>query len=203
MRLAAVLALACLTIPSAPRAATREADFDALASSAESVDALETFLARYIGHCTDVYEKQKCEANVAQARKQATGHLFTVRVQDAAGLVRPERRGAGYLLLVTPFVDGGGLALTNGAPRRQDAEGRPLLDLLSIPGAVPEGMMAMEYESPFRTGAIELEIVFRPEKVWRLERRGEKGSYEGMAARFLAVRIIDARTGAPIAAKVM
>jgi hypothetical protein len=200
MRFAAVLALACLTIQPA---SARDLDFDAVARNAERVDALEPFLANFVGHCNDVYERQKCEANVAQARKLATGRLFTVRVADAAALVRPERRGAGYLLLVTPFVDGGGLALTNGAPRRQDAEGRPLIDLLSIPGTVPEGMMAMEFESPFRTGAIELEIVFRPEKVWKLQRRGEKGSYEGMAARFLAVRVIDARTGNPIAAKVM
>jgi hypothetical protein len=200
MRIAAVLALACLV--SLP-ASARDVDFDTLAGTAERVDSLEAFLARYIGHCTDVYERRKCEANVAQARKEATGRLFTVRVADAAGLVRPERRGGGYLLLVTPFVDGGGLALTHGSPRRQDAEGRPLIDLLSIPAALPEGMMAMEYESPFRIGAIELEIVFRPEKVWKLQRRGEGGSYEGMAARFLAVRVIDARTGKPLAAKVM
>ncbi len=201
MRLAAaLLALSWLT---AQPASARDTDFDTVARNAERVDALEPFLARYIGHCTDVYTRQQCEANVAQARKETTGHIFTVRVADAAGLVRPERRGAGYLLLVTPFVDGGGLALTHGAPRRQDAEGRPLIDLLPIPAAVPEGMMSMEYESPFRIGAIELEIVFRPEKVWRLDRRGEKGSYEGMAARFLGVRVIDARSGKPIADKVM
>lgn len=200
MRLAALLALSCLT--SLP-AAAREVDFDAVARGAEKVEALEPFLARYIGHCTDVYERQKCEANVAQARKQVSGRAFTVRISDAAGLIRPERRSGGYLLLLTPFVDGGGLALTNGAPRRQDAAGRPLIDLLPIPGAVPAGMMDMEFESPFRTGAIELEIVFRPEKVWKLARRGEKGSYEGLAARFLAVRIIDARTGNLIAARVM
>ncbi len=200
MRIAALLALSWLA---ALPASARDLDFDAVARDAERVEALEPFLARYIGHCTDVYERQKCEANVAQARKQVSGRAFTVRVADAAALVRPERRGNGYLLLVTPFVDGGGLALTNGAPRRQDAEGRPLIDLLPIPSAVPDGMMDMEYMSPFRTGAIELEIVFRPERAWKLQRHGEKGNYEGVAARFLAVRVIDARTGNPIAAKVM
>jgi hypothetical protein len=64
-------------------------------------------------------------------------------------------------------------------------------------------MMDMEWESPVRTGAIDLEIVFRPEKVWKLARRGEPGSYEGVAARFVAVRILDARTGSLIAAKVL
>lgn len=200
MRIAALLALTMLaTLP----ASARETDFDSVARSAEKVEALEPFLARYVGQCTDVYERQTCQANVAQARKQATGRAFTVRISDAAGLIRPERRGGGYLLLLTPFVDGGGLALTNGAPRRQDAQGRPVIDLVAIPSQVPPGMMDLEFESPFRTGAIELEIVFRPEKVWKLARRGEKGDYEGVAARFLAVRVIDARTGNPIAVKVM
>ena len=200
MRRPALVALALVAVLPA---FAHEADFEAVARGAERVDALEPFLARYLGRCEDVYERAKCEANVAEARKQVSGRAFAVRVPDAAGLVRPERRGGGYLILLTPFVDGGGLALTNGAPLKQDAEGRPLINLIPIPGAVPAGMMDMEFESPFRTGAIELEIVFRPEKAWRLARPGEKHGYEGVAARFLAVRVIDARTGHPIAARVL
>jgi len=196
-------ALVALALVAALPAFAHEADFEAVARGAERVDALEPFLARYLGRCEDVYERAKCEANVAEARKQVSGRAFAVRVPDAAGLVRPERRGGGYLILLTPFVDGGGLALTNGAPLKQDAEGRPLINLIPIPGAVPAGMMDMEFESPFRTGAIELEIVFRPEKAWRLARPGEKHGYEGVAAHFLAVRVIDARTGHPIAARVL
>ncbi|HET6440416.1 MAG TPA: DUF6066 family protein [Anaeromyxobacter sp.] len=200
MRSAALVALFLLLPPSAQAA---EQSFDTLARNAERVDALETFLSRFVGRCTDVYERQKCEANVAEARRQISGRAFAVRVTDAASLVRPERRGQGYLLLVTPFFAGGDLALTSGVPKKQDPEGRPVVDLLPIPGAVPPGMMEMEFESPFRTGAIELEVVFRPEKVWRLSRRGEKGSYEGVAARLLAVRVIDSRTGNEIASRVM
>jgi hypothetical protein len=62
--------------------------------------------------------------------------------------------------------------------------------------------MEMEFQSPFRTGAIELEIVFTPEKAWRMKRKGEPGDLEGVAARFLAVRVLDARTGKEIAARV-
>jgi hypothetical protein len=200
MRAAALLTLLSLVVLPA---AARPAEYEAVARGAERVSALEPFLARFVGQCTDVYEKQKCEANVAQARRQATGHVFTVRVTDAAALVRPQRRGDGYTILLTPFVDGGGIALTHGAPSRQDPGGHPLIDLIAIPGAVPEGMMSLDYESPFRTGAIELEIVFRPERVWRLDRRGEKGSYEGVAARFLAVRVIDARSGNALASRVL
>jgi hypothetical protein len=200
MRSATLLTLLSLT---ALPAAARSADFEALARGAERVSALEPFLARYVGQCTDVYERQKCEANVAQARRLATGHVYTVRITDAAALVRPQRRGDGYTILLTPFFDGGGIALTHGSPSKQDPGGHPLVDLIAIPGLVPDGMMEMEYEGPFRTGAIELEIVFRPERVWRLDRRGEKGSYEGVAARFLAVRVIDARSGNALATRVL
>ena len=86
--------------------------FDTVATSAERIDALEPFLNRYVGHCTDVYTRATCEANVAAARRALSGKTFTVRVTDAATLVRAQLQGDGFVLLVTPFVDGGGLALT-------------------------------------------------------------------------------------------
>ena len=181
----------------------RPADFDVVAGSAEHLDALEPFLSRYVGKCTDVYERRTCEANVAAARRATSNKTFTVRVTDAAPLIRPQLRGGGFVLLLTPFVDGGGLALTHGAPLRQDAEGHPLVGLIPIEGRLPAGIMEMEFESPFRTGAIELEIVFRPMKPWKLKRKNEAGTYEGVAARFVAIRVLDSRTGNAIAAKVL
>jgi hypothetical protein len=181
----------------------RAGDFDALAGSAERIDALEPFLSRYVGRCTDVYERQTCEANVAAARRATANRTFTVRIPDAAPLIRPQLRGNGFVLLLTPFVDGGGLALTNGSPLRQDAEGHPLVGLIPIEGRLPPGVMEIEFESPFRTGAVELEIVFRPVKPWKLKRKNEAGLYEGVAARFLGVRVLDSRTGSLIATKVL
>jgi hypothetical protein len=63
--------------------------------------------------------------------------------------------------------------------------------------------MDMEFQSPFRSGMVEMEIVFRPERTWKMKRKGESGYYEGVAARFLGLRLIDARTGGEIAAKVL
>jgi hypothetical protein len=99
-------------------------------------------------------------------------------------------------------VDGGGFALSNGAPLRQDPRGNPLVGLIPISGRLPPGTMELEFQGPFRTGAIELEIVFRPERTWKLPRR-EGGTFEGVAARFLAIRVLDARTGNEIASKVL
>jgi hypothetical protein len=194
------LAIALLAALAAPAAAGT--DFATAATGAERLETLEPFLARYVGHCTDRYERQACEANVAASRRAIAGKTFAIRVPDAAALVRPRLEGQKFVLLVTPFVDGGGLALSHGAPLRQDPQGNPLVGLIPISGRLPPGTMDLEFQGPFRTGAIELEIVFRPERTWKLPRR-EGGSYEGVAARFLAIRVLDARTGHEIAAKVL
>ncbi len=197
LRPLAIALLAALSLP-----ALAATDFASLATGAERLETLEPFLSRYVGHCTDVYERRTCEANVAASRRAVTGKTFTVRVPDAAPLVRPRLEGQKFVLLVTPFVDGGGLALSNGAPLRQDTQGNPLVGLIPIQGKLPPGTLDLEFQGPFRSGAIELEIVFRPERTWKLPRR-EGGNYEGVAARFLAIRVLDARTGNEIASKVL
>ncbi len=197
LRPLAIALLAALSTPAAART-----DFASLATGAERLETLEPFLARYVGRCTDVYERRTCEANVAAARRATAGKIFAVRIPDAASLVQPRLQGEKFVLLVTPFVDGGGLALSNGAPLRQDPHGNPLVGLIPISGKLPPGTMELEFQGPFRSGAIELEIVFRPERTWKLPRR-EGGSYEGVAARFLAIRVLDARTGTEIASKVL
>lgn len=199
-RAAAMLAFLALSAPLAPATAR---DFAEVQRGAQRLESLEPFLSRYIGSCKDPLEKRTCEANVAAARRAFEGKTFTVRIADAATLVRPRLEREGFLLLVTPFVDGGGLALTHGAPARQDAEGHPLVGLIPIRGKLPPGTMDLEFQGPFRTGAIELEIVFRPEKTWKLPRKGERGNMEGVAARFLAIRVLDSRTGNEIASKVL
>ena len=199
MSFARLLALALAALLASPALA---GSFDDLAARAQRVDALEPFLARYIGRCTDIYERATCQKNVAAARKEVAGKLFAVRVTDATTIVRPTLDGDRFTLLLTPFVDGGGYALTHGAPQRQDSAGHPVLALLPIKGRLPPGMMEMEFQGPFRTGAVELEIVFTPEKTWKLKRKGEPGDMEGVAARFLGVRVLDARSGKEIASRV-
>jgi hypothetical protein len=197
-RLATLVAIALAASPALG------AGFEEVASKATRIDALEPFLSRYVGRCTDVYEKANCERNVAAARKAVAGKAFAVRVPDSASIVRPAQlQGDRFTLLLTPFVDGGGgYALTHGAPGKQDSAGRPVLALVPIQGKLPPGTLEMEFQGPFRTGAIELEIVFKPEKAWRLKRKGEPGDLEGVAAKFLAVRVLDARSGKEIASRV-
>jgi hypothetical protein len=198
-RIALALALALSAF--APGALA--ASFDDVAARAQRVDALEPFLARYVGRCADPYERPTCLRNVAQARKEVSGKTFAVRIADAAALVRPTLEGDRFVLLVTPFVDGGGYGLTHGTPAKQDTAGRPVVGLIPIKGKLPPGTLQMDFQSPFRVGAVELEIVFAPEKAWKLKRKGEPGDLEGVAARFVAIRVLDGRTGKEIAARVL
>jgi hypothetical protein len=198
-KLAAPLLLAL--VASLPLPVLADARFDSAAAKAERLDDLRIFLGRYVGKCTDPIERRTCEANVAAFRKGAGAKVYVVRVTDAAALVRTQPRGDSVTVLLTPFVDGGGYALTRGEPRRQDGAGFPLVDIVPMDVRLPPGVLEMEFLSPFRAGAIELEIVFRPDRAWKMKRKGEPGDYEGLAARFLALRVLNARDGSEITSK--
>lgn len=195
-------ALPCLlALLLAPAISLSDDRFVAAAAKAERLEDLRIFLGKYVGKCTDPIERRTCEANVAAFRKAAAGKTFVVRVNEASQVIRTQPKTDRVVLLLTPFIDGGGYALTRGEPRRQDADGNPLMDLVPLEVALPPGMMEMEFLSPFRSGAIDLELVFRPDRAWKLKRKGEPGSFEGLAARFLALRVLNARDDSEIAAK--
>jgi hypothetical protein len=192
-----LLALASSPVLGAERFAT-------LDEQARRLDSLGPFLARYVGSCGSDLSRQDCEQNVRATRRGLDGKSYRASVAERTfDIVKPERTRSGYRFVVTPFIDGGGLALTHGEPRRQDSVGRPLIGLLVMEGALPEGMDELAMESALRTGRVELEVVFRPEGTWRLKRKGEPGFYEGVKAKFLAIRLVESRSGAEIASKVL
>ncbi len=197
--LPALLLLGLLWQPSPAHGDDR---FEALRQRAERLDSLPGFLERYVGACRDIYERQSCQRNVQATRRSFEGKLLVATIGDhAAELCRAESLGDRYRIFLTPFVDGGGYALTHGAPARQDDAGRPLIPFLVLQGPMPPGGQ-LSFESPFRTGSVEMEVVFRPEGTWKLKRRGA-GFYEGVRARFVGLRLVDARTGSEIASKVL
>jgi hypothetical protein len=197
LRLAALLA--ALSLSPAARATER---FAALASGAQRLESLGPFLERYVGSCRDAFTKDDCERNVRAARRALDGHLYAATLGErTVEIVKPERTRSGWRFVVTPFIDGGGLALTNGAPQG-DAQGRPRIGFLVLEGALPDGMDELALESALRTGRLGLEVVFRPEGTWKLKRRGEGGFYEGVKARFVALRIVETRSGTELASRV-
>ncbi|MFL5263543.1 MAG: DUF6066 family protein [Anaeromyxobacteraceae bacterium] len=197
LRLAALLA--ALSLSPAARATER---FEALASGAQRLESLGPFLERYVGSCRDAFTRDDCERNVRASRRALDGRLYAATLGErTVEIVKPERTRSGWRFVVTPFIDGGGLALTNGAPQG-DAQGRPRIGFLVLEGALPEGMDEMALESALRTGRLGLEVLFRPEGTWKLKRRGEGGFYEGVKARFLALRIVETRSGTELASRV-
>jgi hypothetical protein len=196
------VALPCLlTLLLAPAHSLADERFDAAAAKAERLGDLRKFLGQFVGKCTDPIERRTCEANVAAFRKGAAGKTYVVRVTEASQVVRTQPKGSSVVVLLTPFIDGGGYALTRGQPKRQDADGNPLMDIVPLEVPLPPGMMEMDFLRPFRSGAIDLELVFRPDATWKMKRKGEPGSYEGLAARFLALRVLNARDDSEIVAK--
>lgn len=205
MRRLLALAAIALALPLLVSPATAFADdrFESLRQRAERLDSLNAFLERYLGSCRDLFTRVDCERNVAIARRAVQGKLLVARVADgAAELVRAHADGGRFRIDVTPFIDGGGYALTNGAPLRPDAAGRPVVGLVVLQGALPPGTGDLEFFSPFRTGNVEMEVVFEVQGTWKMKRR-DGGFYEGVKARFLGVRLVDPRTGAEIAARVL
>jgi hypothetical protein len=177
--------------------------FEALRQRAERVPSLPGFLSRFVGDCKDPYERAACEKNVQAMRKSFEGRVLVTTVGGAAELLRAESRGDRYRIFLTPFIDGGGYALTHGSPVSQDSAGRPRIGFVVLQGELPAGLGDMEWRSAFRTGSVEMELVFRPEGTWKMRRRDSGGWYEGVKARFLGLRLVDPRTGAEIASRVL
>jgi hypothetical protein len=198
LRALVALAAASLAFPT-----LADGRFEALRGTARHLDSLGPFLERYVGSCTDAFSRADCERNVREVRRSIDGHVFAASVaEQTLEIVKAERTGRGYRFVVTPFIDGGGLALTHGEPRSQDAAGRPRIGFLVLEGDLPTGMDQLALESALRTGRLELEILFRPEGAWRMKRKGEPGYFEGVRARFLGMRLVESRSGAELASKV-
>ncbi len=177
--------------------------FGALRGQAQRLPSLGPFLERYVGSCRDEFTRSDCEHNVREVRRSLDHRVYAASIaEQTLDIVKPQRIHGGYRFLVTPFIDGGGLALTHGEPRRQDAAGHPLIGFLVMEGPLPAGLDEPALESALRTGRVELEVVFRPEGTWKLKRKGERGFYEGVKARFLGLRLVDSRSGIEIASRV-
>lgn len=200
MRLAVAAVLTAISLaPALPRADDR---FEALKQRAERLQSLPGFLERFVGTCKDPFERRNCEQNVRQSRRAFEGKTLVTTV-SAAELARAESDGSHFRIVLTPFIDGGGgYALTHGDPVGQDPAGRPRIGFVVLQGALRPGVADMEFRSPFRTGFVEMEVIFRPEGTWKLKRR-DGGFYEGVRARFLGVRLLDQRTGDEIASRVL
>jgi hypothetical protein len=108
-----------------------------------------------------------------------------------AGSFNPNTRE--FTFELTPFFEAVGYGLTDGAPKGQDANGNPRIQIVPIVAKVPDDATPMDFERLLRTQTVKIHLVFRPLGLWALQGKGKK--MEGVRAKFLAVRLTNVRNG--------
>ena len=173
--------------------------------SAQPMPRLDSFLEAYVGTCERraAAARAECERAARGARERANGAAFRLEGDARAQLsVRgvDERRGVVHLRIL-PFWSERGLALSVGQPRRLDGQGNPLVRTFDLEVPLPDDEPAFIARRRFEMGRVRLEWVVRPRAPWSLSRPGED-DVRGVAARPVALRIVEPRTGKVVAEKI-
>lgn len=194
----AVLLLAVL----APAAALAEGRFDELRKDAQPFDGgLGDFLELYLGDCGSASNTANCRNRSREFQTQAKGKRFYALIrEDEAGMVgmsESTRSGGDFTIEVTPFFPGAEHALTNAVPKKSDAKGNPVLPVLMIPGTLPGVETVDDMVRLFKNRGVRLELLFRPEQPWALNKKGG-GQLTGVKAKLDAIQVTS-RTGAVLA----
>lgn len=176
--------------------------FARLRDQAQSIDSLGSFLERFVGSCAGADPKAACEANARRTRAELATKLYYVVLDGSAvrmlkpGAYDPKTRQLTFEM--TPFFEGSGLALTNGAPMGNDSEGRPRIAIEPLYATLPPDSLPMDMQRLVRTQGLEIHIIFKPLGVWALPDK-VGGKNQGVRAKFLAVRLTNARSGDEVA----
>lgn len=173
--------------------------FAKLRDQAEAMGAISAFVEKYVGDCASrMLGGGECEKNAEVFRQGATGKKFYMIITEETSSVlsmgEVKMRDGLFTLNFTPFFSASGMAITHGAPAKTDADGNPVMPFIRIDGQMPEGwnpaMMARQVSSQ----ALRLQIVFTPQGVWTLPKKGG-GTLKGVKAKFEAVLVTVGRTG--------
>jgi hypothetical protein len=140
----------------------------------------------------------ECERNAEAFRKASNGkQYYMIVTETTAGVLSMgeiNQRDGTFVLLLTPFFSGSNSAVTNGAPTKTDANGNPVMSFIRIESKFPEGWTPALMTRQVQAQALRLQIVFTPEGLWTLPKKGG-GTIKGVKARFDAVLVSVGRTG--------
>lgn len=193
---ARILVLAALLLPLAASADV-DRKFADLRDKAKPLGSLGAFLDKYVGECKDPFAGPECKSNAADFRKKTNGSsYFMIISEDSATMLAagPYNPNTGeFVINVTPFFGAGGYAITQGAPKRADSNGNPILPYIQVKGRLGEGWNGTRLNSLFMRRGLRVQLVFTPKDVWSLPKPG--GKNYGMAARIDAILIQEGRTG--------
>lgn len=173
--------------------------FVKLRDQAEAMGAMSAFIEKYVGDCASkMLGGSECERNAEVFRQGATGKKFYMIVTEETSAVlqmgEVKVKNGEFVLNLTPFFAASGSAITHGQPSKTDADGNPVLPFIRIESQLPENwnpaMMARQVQGQ----ALRLQIVFTPQGVWTLPKKGG-GTMKGVKAKFEAVLVTVGRTG--------
>ncbi|MGA9522160.1 MAG: DUF6066 family protein [Myxococcaceae bacterium] len=186
-----------------PALAAAEADprFARLRDQAEPLSSLNSFLENYIGECGEAFAPPECSANAKAFRSKSAGKKFYMIVgeEQASSILSPgpyDPRGE-YTVNIAPLFAAGGYAITHGAPKKVDRNGNPMVMYVQAKGSVPEGWNASRFQRLFSTRGLRVQVVFTPQGVWSLPKKGG-GKQHGVKAKVDAIYVTIARTGEPV-----
>jgi hypothetical protein len=197
-----VLRLLAMVSLLSPALALADARFDALRASAEPYDGgLGEFLEEYTGDCGQASNTATCRNKSRELQARARGKRFYALIrEDAAGMLgmsTGRAQGGDFTVEVTPFFPSREHALTNAAPKKTDAQGNPIFPVILLPGTLPDGETVESIQRTFRNRGVRLELLFRPEELWALPRKGG-GKLVGVKAKLDAL-LVTTRTGEVLA----
>jgi hypothetical protein len=153
------------------------------------VHGLGSFLERFVGDCGS---SKECAARAKAFRAQNSKKKFYLVVgeESVVQVSSGPKNGSSQTLHLLPFFAAGNFALTEGAPRKTDGQGNPILPYLTV--KVPRGENDVDWL--IRSRRLRLQVVFAPEEVWALpSKRG--GKAVGVRAKILGIRVEEARSG--------
>lgn len=204
MRFLVTILVLCITFMARAEA---PAAFVKLRDRSQPVESLTAFLERFVGSCSSLTESSAtCMANARKARAELSGRLFYLILDTnsaqmlTAGPYNPATRQ--IRLDLTPFFEAGGLALTDGEPTGQDTHGQPRIQRMPLMVTLPDDWMPMDMERLLRSQNIRIHLVFKALGIWNMPNKSGGNKMEGVKAKFLAVRLTNARTGDEIALRV-
>ncbi|MFP2925484.1 DUF6066 family protein [Pyxidicoccus sp. 3LG] len=172
--------------------------FAKLRDESEPLGGLGAFLEKYIGACEGAFVDPDCKVQAEAFRKKYQGkRLYMIVSEDDATMLAPgpyDPSTGDYTINITPFFGGGRYALTHGAPKKADANGNPILPLLTVTGTIPEGWNAQMFARMFSMRGVRAQVIFTPQSVWSLPKKGG-GKNHGVTARVEAILVTEGRTG--------
>jgi Family of unknown function (DUF6066) len=174
--------------------------FARLLGTADTLPSLSSFLEQFIGDCGASEDRASCESQARAFRSKVSGKRFQILLsEDEARMLAPGRFGPeGYSVRIAPLFAAGGYAVTHGVPTKTDAQGNPVMSYLEVRENRSSDWTEGQFQRLFSLRALRLQVVFTPQGVWSLPKKGGGKQY-GVKAKVDGIYVTNGRTGERVA----